>query len=144
MKDSFMYFDLYYALKVHDIVIRESGGLPGVKDEGAVESIIEHIKNDIYYPYFEDKITHLVFSFIKHHTFNDGNKRSSIALGAYFLEINGLDFCVIKFIYELENIVVYVAENKISKDLLKEIIISIISEDDYSEELKLKIIHSIS
>jgi len=44
----------------------------------------------------------------------------------------------------MENIAVYVADNKMDKDLLFEIITSIIYEEDYSEELKLKIIESLS
>jgi death-on-curing protein len=96
------------------------------------------------YPDFVDKITHLVHSLIKFHTFSDGNKRSSIALGAFFLEVNGLDFCVRKFQNEMENIVVWVAENKISKDLLKKLIDSIIFEDDFSESLKLELLEAIT
>ncbi|MEY3499157.1 MAG: hypothetical protein RL308_826 [Bacteroidota bacterium] len=44
----------------------------------------------------------------------------------------------------LENITVYVADNKIDKDLLFEIIQSIIYEADYSEELKLKIYNALN
>ncbi len=51
---------------------------------------------------------------------------------------------VSKFIIEMENIAVHVADNRIDKDLLFEIISSLIYEEDYSEELKLKIIDSIS
>ena len=40
----------------------------------------------------------------------------------------------------MENIAVDVAENRVEKDLLAEIISSILYEDDYSKELKLKII----
>ena len=105
---------------------------------------MEHIQNDDYYPDFEDKITHLVFSINKNHAFTDGNKRSSIALGAFFLELNALENIVSKFIIEMENIAVYVADNKIDKGLLFEIITSIIYEQDYSEELKIKIIDSLS
>jgi death-on-curing protein len=49
-----------------------------------------------------------------------------------------------KFLREMENITVYVADNKIKKDLLQKIITSLIYEDDYSEELKLKIYNSIN
>lgn len=42
----------------------------------------------------------------------------------------------------MKNMVVWVAENKISKVLLKELITSIIDEDDYSEDLKLQLIHA--
>ena len=42
-------------------------------------------------PTYTEKLTHLVFSINKFHAFNDGNKRSSLSLGAYFLELNGYD-----------------------------------------------------
>ena len=40
----------------------------------------------------------------------------------------------------MENIVVDVADNRINRNLLFEIITSLLYEEDYSEELKLKII----
>ena len=51
---------------------------------------------------------------------------------------------VSKFIIEMENIAVHVADNRIEKDLLFEIIKSLIYDKDYCEELKLKIISAIS
>lgn len=134
-----LYFDINWALKEHDWIIEHSGGLEGTKDKGQLESVLTHIQNDVYYPTFLDKINHLVFSLIKFHAFNDGNKRSAIALGAYFLTLNGYKYCVSYFTLELENIAVWVAENKINKELLRKIIESLITEDDYSEELKLEI-----
>jgi death on curing protein len=118
--------------------------LKGVKNQGCLESVLENIQNDLYYPELVDKITHLVHSIIKFHAFNDGNKRSSIALGAFFLEVNGLDFCVRKFQNEMENIVVWVAENKINKELLAGLIDAIIFEDDFSESLKLELVEAIT
>ena len=44
----------------------------------------------------------------------------------------------------MENIAVYVADNKIDKELLREIITSILIEDEFGEELKLKIIDALS
>lgn len=137
---AFNYFDIEHAIRTHDFIINESGGSHGVNDIGLLESALEHIQNDFYYPEFETKITHLVYSVNKNHAFTDGNKRSSIALGAYFLELNGLDYCVDRFIIEMENISVHVADNRIDKPLLYKIIYSIINEDDFSEELRLKII----
>lgn len=109
-----------------------------------MESVLEHIQNDIYYPAIENKLTHLCFSVNKNHSFSDGNKRSSIALAAYFLEINGFGFQVKHFMEEMENVAVDVADNRIDKELLYEIIYTILYEDDYSEELKLKIIEAKS
>lgn len=137
---AFNYFDIAHAIETHDFIINESGGSHGIRDIGLLESVLDHIQNDFYYPEFETKVTHLVFSVNKSHAFSDGNKRSSIALGAYFLELNGLEYCADRFIIEMENISVHVADNRIDKDLLYEIIYSIINEDDFSEELRLKII----
>ncbi len=133
----YFYFDAIHAVAVHDWIIEHSGGLAGIKDIGQIESPLEHIQNDFYYPELEDKLTHLVFSINKNHAFNDGNKRSSLALGAYFLELNGFDYLVQHFVLEMENIVVWVADNVIDKNLLQQIISSIIYEDGYSEALKL-------
>ncbi|MES2676757.1 MAG: type II toxin-antitoxin system death-on-curing family toxin [Pseudomonadota bacterium] len=144
MTKTYIYFDIKYALQTQEMVIKNSGGLSGVKNQGCLESVLENIQNDLYYPELTDKITHLVHSIIKFHAFNDGNKRSSIALGAFFLEVNGLDFCVRKFQNEMENIVVWVAENKIDKELLSKLIDSIIFEDDFSESLKLELLEAIT
>ena len=142
--ETYIYFDIEHAIRTHDFIIENSGGNSGIIEIGKVESVLEHIQNDLYYPEFEDKLTHLVFSVNKFHAFSDGNKRTSIALGAYLLEVNGIEYCIDKFIIEMENIAVYVADNKIDKELLHEIICSILTEDDFNEELKLKIIDALS
>lgn len=143
MTDIFFYFDLHYAVKVHDWIIKNSGGFPGTNNLGLLESALEHVQNDLYYPEIQDKLTHLVFCINKLHAFTDGNKRSSIALGAYFLEINGYDFMVKKFVLEMENIAVWLADGKVSKELLGELIESLIFEEDFSEGLKLKLAHAV-
>lgn len=139
----FFYFDVAHAVSVHDWIIEHSGGLSGIKDIGQLASPLEHIQNDWYYPEMEDKLTHLVFSINKNHAFNDGNKRSSLALGAYFLELNGFDYVVKRFVKEMENIAVWVADNVIDKDLLHRIICSVIYEDEYPESIKLAIVEAV-
>lgn len=143
MEFAILYFDVAHAIREHDWIIEHSGGLPGVKDEGQLSSILEHIQNDLYYPSFEEKLNHLVFAINKFHAFNDGNKRSSLVLGAYFLELNGYDYCVKKFVLEMENIVVWLAEGKISKELLRKLITSLISDDEYPETLKLELVDAL-
>jgi len=143
MGSSILYFDLKHAVEVHDWIIEHSGGLSGTKDLGALDSVLEHIQNDMYYPSFEDKLTHLVFCINKFHAFSDGNKRSSLTLGAYFLELNGYDYCVQKFVLEMENIVVWLAEGKIHKDLLLKLLTSIMMDDEYSEGLKLELLEAV-
>lgn len=139
-----IYFTSDYAITIHDKIIQLSGGRAGINDFGNIESPLAHIQNDDYYPTFEEKLCHLVFSFNKFHAFIDANKRTSIGVGAFLLEVNGLDIFIDKFIIEMENITVAVAENLIYKELLGEIIWSIINDEEYTEELKLKIIHALS
>lgn len=138
-----IYFDVNSAVNVHDKIIKISGGHAGVKDLGIFESILAHIQNDDYYPSFEEKLTHLVFAVNKSHCFSDGNKRTSIGLGSFFLIVNGLDVFADKFIIEMENIAVAVADNIIEKDLLEEIIFSLINDEEYEEALQIKIIDAL-
>jgi death-on-curing protein len=138
----FNYFTSTYAIQVHDDIINNSGGSLGILNIGLLESTLEHLQNDLYYPEIENKVTHLFYTINKNHSFQDGNKRASIALSAYFLEINNLSFRVNRFIEEMENIAVDVADNRIDKDLLFEIVCSLTYENDFSEELKIKIINA--
>ena len=105
-------------------------------------AVLEFIQNDLYYPTFMDKIAHLFYSINKSHAFIDGNKRTCIALSALFLQINGYDYCVKDFIYRMENIVVWVADNKIEKDLLKDIIEDIIMQEE-REFVQLALINAL-
>lgn len=138
------YFTSEYAIYVHDENIKKIGGLLGINNLDLLESPLEHIQNDDYYPLIEDKLTHLFYSINKNHAFKDGNKRASILLSALFMEINGFTNIVTEFIERMENIAIYVAENRINKELLSRIIYSILFEDDYSEELKLDILKVLS
>lgn len=139
------YFDLPHAIEVHDIIIKISGGMAGHDSEKVkmLESTLSHIQNDRYYPTFLDKVTHLLYSINKSHAFFDGNKRSSLALSAFFLLLNGYDYCVTDFIRRMENIVVWVADNRIDKALLKNIIEDIIMEEE-RESVQLALIHALS
>src|SRR5690625_3917 len=142
-KISFIYFDVANAISVHDRIIKSNGGMEGTKKRRELDSQLEHVESDIYCREREEKITNLVYSINKHHAFNDGNKRSSLVLGAYFLKLNGFDCVVKRFIHEMENIVVWVADNVIYKTLLHQIICSILYEDDYSESVKLALIEAV-
>ena len=137
-----LYFDAKYAIELQAWIIENSGGMSGLNNPGQLDSCLTHIQNDLYYPEFIDKLTHLVFSIVKFHMFSDGNKRSSIALGAYFLKLNGYEIAQ-EFAQRMENIVVWIAENKIDKDLLRELIETLIYESDYSESLKLKLLLAV-
>lgn len=126
--------------EIHRKTIEISGGgTDGIINLHSLKACLEHIRNDDYYPTFVDKLTHLFFVANKSHSFLDGNKRIAIALGMKFLINNGYLFIVQKFAEKMESVSYQLAVSRINKDLLHEIIHSIIYEEDYSEELKLKI-----
>lgn len=53
-----------YVIRIHNKIIEISGGQPGVKNFGQLDSPLNHVDNDDYYPTFEEKLTHLVFLLI--------------------------------------------------------------------------------
>jgi death-on-curing protein len=136
---TYYYFNLKNAIELHDDIIDLSGGRKGIHEIGLLESILEHVQNNDYYPSFEDKLTHLVYSIVMNHAFSDGNKRSAIAIGAYFLQINGYSGVVGKFIIEMENVVLWIAKKYINKSFLFIIITSLMADGNLSEEVKLKL-----
>ena len=135
-----IYISKEQAIGIHKKTIEYSGGGDyGILNIGFLYSALEHIQNDDYYPTFEDKLVHLIWSINRNHSFSDGNKRLSITLGAQFLLLNGYMFCVKRFMEEMENISYHLAAGRIDKELLHKLIHSFLEgEDDFDEELKLE------
>ena len=123
------YLSLEDAIALHDKMIEIMGGLDGFDSSrvGYLESALEHIKNDDFYPNFLDKLTHLIFCCVKFHPFLDGNKRSAILIARVFVLINAPEILPNDFYERLENVVVGVANDEINKDSLKAILTEILS-----------------
>ena len=140
------YITLEQAVSIHSKTIEYSGGgTLGHFDLGRLESVLNNIQNDDYYPTFVDKLTHLFFCTCEFHCFQDGNKRLAITLSAYFLLLNGYMGITKTFFEITENISYQVAAGKIDKELLHRIMESIMDGTyEYNEELKLDIYNSIS
>jgi len=139
-----VFLTIEQVIKTHQETVNKSGGgLLGHLDLGPLKSALEHIQNDEYYPTFEDKLTHLFFSACKFHCFLDGNKRIAIVMCSHLLLLNGYLYCASEFIREMENISYHVADGKINKQLLKEIISAFILKTN-DESLKLRILNAIS
>ncbi len=140
-----VYITLEQAVDTHHKTVAVSGGgALGQLNIGLLDSVLENIQNDDYYPTFEDKLTHLFFGANKFHCFEDGNKRIAISLGAQFLLLNGYVFAAARFMREMENISYHVAAGKIGKDLLRVIITEVVYEDELSESTRLQILEAIS
>lgn len=133
------------ALDVYARTINKSGGgFSGIRDESGIQSVLDFVQNDLYYPDFTTKLSYLVFRFCSGHFFNDGNKRIALTLGAYFLYRNRQTWAAVTFMKRLEFIVYHVAAGNISNDLLLRIMQHIVDCTDFSEELKLEIASAMS
>lgn len=144
MNDRYIYINLEYAIRIHDKIIEETGGLKGIKSEGLLESTLCHIQNNDYYPTFEEKILYLIFSIAKNHIFLDGNKRTSLLLASYFLIINGYpEWIVGEFINKMEDIILLLVENIITREECGEFIALIISENPFPESLQLRLFEAL-
>lgn len=144
--DNIIYITLEQAQDIHAKTIKYSGGGTYEHfDLGRLDSVLQNIQNDIYYPTFVDKLTHLFYCTCEFHCFADGNKRLAITLCAQFLLFNGYMSVAKNFFMITENISYQVAAGKINKELLHRIITAIMDGTyNYDEELKLDILNAIN
>lgn len=132
-------------LQVYDKTIEKSGGgFSGIRDRGGIESVIEFIQNDHYYPDFVSKISYLVSRFCSGHFFNDGNKRIALTLGVYFLYKNQHYWAALQFMQRLEAIIYHIAASHINDELLHRIMHCVVDCTDFDEELKIDIANAMS
>jgi death-on-curing protein len=108
-----------------------------------MRATLELVQNDDYYRSIDAKLTHLVFSACKTHAFVEGNKRLALALGAKFINDNGFDNLVTKWLRFMENILVCVADNKIDKPFFGEIVTAFLNGDEDEEGMKLRVLEAI-
>lgn len=137
------YFTYKELLEVHDKVLAVSGGMPGVKDEGLIKGPLEFIEDDNYYPTPSDKLTHLIYSLVKNHGFHDGNKRTALAAGGLLLMLNGYDDFVAYYFLMFEQVVVLVADNRLTKDQLGVLVSDMIDLGELSESSKVMIVDAL-
>ena len=81
-------------LLLHEIITKETGGSPSVRDasllNSALESAFATFGGAELYPTREEKAARIGFSLISNHAFVDGNKRIGMYVLLIFLEINGI------------------------------------------------------
>ncbi len=76
---------------VHDDQLREHGGLPGFKDENALEAALARPINKAAYgePDQFDLAAAYLFGLARNHPFLDGNKRIAFLASYMFLRLHG-------------------------------------------------------
>ncbi len=104
-------------LTIHDEILAMSGGLAGVSPDKSLASALHRIDDHIFYEGVADlhEIAALyAIAIAQGHTFNDGNKRTAMISMIDFLALNGISLTALND--EIENIMVAIAEKKISRD----------------------------
>lgn len=80
---------------IHFDQLREHGGLPGLRDEAALESALARPHNKWAYqrkPDMAAVAAAYAFGLARNHPFQDGNKRVAFVAMVVFLELNGRHF----------------------------------------------------
>lgn len=109
-------------LETYQRIMEQSGGLPGIRDFGALESAIAqpHMTfggNELY-PNLAEKAAALGYSLIQNHPFADGNKRIGHAAMAMFLMLNG--YKIDASMNEQYEIILSVASGKLSREKFRD------------------------
>jgi len=82
-------------VNMHSLLIKETGGNDGIRDEGLLESALnapfQTFDGEDLYKTVQSKAAKLGFLLVKNHPFIDGNKRIGILAMLVFLEINGIE-----------------------------------------------------
>ena len=78
---------------VHEELIREHGGLSGIRDEGLLESALARPQKQFAYgePKLVDLAAAYAFGIARNHPFVDGNKRAALMAAYIFLGLNGVE-----------------------------------------------------
>ncbi len=107
-------------LMLHSMLVSESGGLDGLRDEGLLESAInapfQSFDDKDFYPTILEKAARICYNLVKNHPFIDGNKRIGTHCMIVFLELNNT---FIKYDdKELIDIILSIADGKVDDKAL--------------------------
>jgi death-on-curing protein len=82
-------------IAVHQSLLAEHGGAPGIRDETLLESALNRPRQRFEYsdePSIFDLAASYCYGLANNHPFVDGNKRIALTIAALFLELNGYTF----------------------------------------------------
>lgn len=116
------YLTVEEVLILHNRVIQQTGGGPGVRDQGGLESAVAQPKmtfgGEELYPTLVEKAAALGFSLAMNHPFVDGNKRTAHAAMEVFLVLNGFE--IRASVDEQEAIMLDLAAGTLKRDAFTE------------------------
>ena len=84
----------YHILMLHSMLMEQSGGMNGLRDEGLLDSAVnlplQTFGGQELYPTILEKAARLGYGLIHNHPFVDGNKRIGTHAMLVFLDINNV------------------------------------------------------
>ena len=91
-----VWLDQRSVLALHADLLREYGGLEGLRDEVLLESALARPQNQAAYgdPSLAGMAAAYAFGIARNHPFVDGNKRTALAAADVFLQLNGHEIVV--------------------------------------------------
>ncbi len=112
------YLTAVQVLFIHARLLAETGGAPGVRDLGLLESAVARpqatFDGQDLYPDLYAKVAALMAGLVNNHPFIDGNKRVGVTAAALFLVRNGLQLRASN--EELEQVTLEVAQGRLNVD----------------------------
>lgn len=112
------YLTLEEVLRLHRLLIEQSGGSSGLRDRNALESAVAQPRmtfgGEDLYPTLIDKASALGFTLILGHPFVDGNKRVGHAAMATMLVLNGWE--IEASVDEQEEIILRLAAGELDRE----------------------------
>ena len=111
-------------LSIHNKQINLYGGLLGIRDEGLLDSAIYQPQasfgGEFLHPNIVEQAAAYLFHITNNHAFVDGNKRTAFDVMITFLNLNDYELNMTP--EEAEELTIGVADNKVSKEDLIEIL----------------------
>jgi death-on-curing protein len=105
-----------FVLSLHEELLAEHGGAPGIRDEGLLDSALARPQN--VYSYGNTDLVTLAAAYIsgivRNHPFIDGNKRTAFMTGYVFLGRNGKELIADEA--EATQIMLALAGSKLSEE----------------------------
>lgn len=114
------FLEINDVLTIHQILLEQFGGMPGIRDEGLLESAVFQPKatffGELLHPTIHAQVAAYLYHIAKNHPFLDGNKRTAFGAMEAFLRLNGHNLSFSD--EQAYQIVLQVAQGEIDKEEL--------------------------
>ena len=118
MKSEPVFLSIEAILSIHERMIEEFGGMPGIADRGLLESAVSMPTAGFAGEFLHKSLSAMAAAYLFHlcmnHPFFDGNKRVAVVAAEVFLNVNGMSLDVTN--EELKELCLGVAAGETSKD----------------------------